>query len=158
QRLEVLDDAAKILASYEGDSLASKLARPGTAPGFDQPRRIGGGMTAVAYLWISVEGAAPSGLRHRVTMSIPSAASGALRVVESVPGRPGAPAIVVGPPARGRGWVARWISNESFHRRGLIAVNGQAQIAQRFAIDWNRYDAKGVEQAGDAADNTTYSV
>src|SRR5262249_44218642 len=35
---------------------------------------------------------------------------------------------------------------------------GKAVIAQRFAIDWNRYDEKGVEQHGDESDNTTYSV
>jgi murein DD-endopeptidase MepM/ murein hydrolase activator NlpD len=156
--LEVQDDAGRTLASYDGDTLAAILARPGTPPGLEKPRRIGGGMTAVAYLWIVVDGPAPRSLRHRATLTLPSARSGAARVVESGPFPIGPSAVTIGPPARGRGWVARWISNESFHRRGLFPVDGRAQIAQRFAIDWNRYDDKGIEQNGDPSQNDTYSV
>jgi murein DD-endopeptidase MepM/ murein hydrolase activator NlpD len=158
RRLDVLDDGGRTLASYEGDALGSLLARPGAAPGLEEPRRIAGGMTAVAYLWIVLDGTAPAALRHRVSLSLPASGSGALRTVESGPSPVGPQAIAIGPPARGRGWVARWISNASFHRRGLFPVDGRAQIAQRFAIDWNRYDDRGVEQDGDASNNETYSV
>jgi murein DD-endopeptidase MepM/ murein hydrolase activator NlpD len=158
QRLDVLDEGGRQLASYEGDALAGILARPGASAGQDQPRRIPAGTSAVAYLWLVVDGTSPRALRHRVSLSLPAAGAGALRVVESGPVAVGAPAIVIGPPARGRGWVARWISNESFHRRGLFPVDGRAQIAQRFAIDWNRYDEQGIEQSGDASHNDTYSV
>ena len=156
--LEVLDDTGRALASYEGDALAGMLARPGTTPGLDQPRRIAAGMSAVAYLWISIDGDPPRGLKHRATFALPSASSGARRVVESDAVAVGPPAPVIGPPTKGRGWVARWISNTSFHRRGMFPVDGRASIAQRFAIDWNRYDDQGIEQKGEAADNTTYSV
>ena len=115
-------------------------------------------MTAVAYLWISVDGEPPRGLRHRATFALPSASSAARRLVESDTVAVGPPALVIGPPTKGRGWVARWISNTSFHRRGMFPVDGRAWIAQRFAIDWNRYGDQGIEQTGDAADNATYSV
>ena len=158
KRLEVLDDAGRTLEAFEGAALAANLSRPGTPPSLEQPQRIGGGMVAVAYLWIEVDGPAPHALRHRASFSLPSASTGRERIVESQPTPIGAPCVAVGPPARGRGWVARWISNTSFHRRGLFPVDGQAQIAQRFAIDWNRYDDAGVEQSGDESDNATYSV
>lgn len=158
RRLEVLDETGRKLASFEGDDLAGLLGRPGTGPALVAPRRIGAGMTAIAYLWLSVDGAPPRTLRHRAAFSLPSAASGSERVVELPEVAVGAPAIVIGPPARGPGWVVRWISNTSFHRRGAFPVDGRAGIAQRFAIDWNRYDEKGVEQSGDESENATYSV
>ena len=156
--LDVLDETGRVLGSYEDDALAGILARPGAQPGLEQPRRIAAGMNAVAYLWLSVEGETPKSLRHRATFTIPSASSGARRVIHSDAIAVGPPAPLLGPPATGRGWVARWISNSSFHRRGLAPVDGRASIAQRFAIDWNRYDEQGVEQKGDASDNATYSV
>ena len=158
KRLDVLDDAGRTIATHEGADLESILTRPGTTPGLEQPRRIGGGMFAIAYLWIEVDGAPPRALRHRASFSLPSASSGVERIVESAPVPVGQSSVTVGPPARGRGWVARWVGNTSFHRRGLFPVDGRAQIAQRFAIDWNRYDDVGVEQAGDESQNATYSV
>jgi hypothetical protein len=158
KRLEVLDQGGRVLVAMEGDNLAARLSRPGMAPGLAEPRRIGGGMTAVVYLWIGVEsGATPTALRHRAVFSLPAAA-GAERILESSPVTVGPPAIVLGPPVRGRGWVARWISNDSFHRRALLTLDGRAVIAQRFAVDWNRYDDRGIEQRGDESQNATYSV
>jgi hypothetical protein len=157
KRLEVLDQSGRVLAVMEDHSLAALVSRPGTAPALAEPLRIAGGMTAVAYLWIGVEGATPTALRHRAIFSLPAAA-GAERILESSPVTVGPPAIVLGPPVRGRGWVARWISNDSFHRRALLTLDGRAVIAQRFAIDWNRYDDRGVEQSGDESQNATYSV
>jgi hypothetical protein len=158
QRLEVLDSEGASLATFEGDALQSMLTRPGSPPDLAQPRRIGGGMLAVAFLWLSIDGPAPKALRHRAAFTLPAASFGAERVVESGPVPVGAPAPVLGPPARGKGWVVRWISNTSFHRRGLFPVDGRAQIAQRFAIDWNRFDDEGVEQSGDESNNASYSV
>jgi len=42
------------------------------------------------------------------------------------------------------------------HRRAFIPVNGRAQIAQRFAIDWARLNADGKTFTGDAKDNKNY--
>jgi murein DD-endopeptidase MepM/ murein hydrolase activator NlpD len=156
-RLEVQDGSGRPLAAYEKDDLEALLSRPGLPPAQQTSRRIEAGGWAVAFLWIEVEGEAPRALRHRVLLSLPAAASGR-RVVESSAIPVEEPALVVGPPARGEGWVARWASNTSFHRRTLLPLDGRASISQRFAIDWNRYDGAGVEQQGDASQNRTYSV
>jgi len=158
KRLEVLDAQGASLATFEGDGLQSILARPGAPSDRAQPRRIGAGTSAVAFLWLAIDGPAPQALRHRAVFTLPAASFGAERVVEGGLVPVGAPAPVLGPPARGQGWVVRWLSNSSFHRRGFFPVDGRAQISQRFAIDWNRYDENGVEQSGDASDNATYSV
>ena len=157
KQLDVLDSQGRVLASYAGPTLAALLTRPGVA-GTDEPQRLAPGMRSVAFLWLSLDGAPPASLRHRAVFSIPASAGGADRAVESgaIAVRPAA--VVLGPPVRGGDWVARWISNESFHRRGLMAVDGGAQISQRFAIDWNRSTADGVEWTGKGDKNEQYSV
>ena len=103
---------------------ATSWRSPARRPVFEKPRRIGGGMTAVAYLWIVVDG---SGTARAASSRHPDPAVrtlGAARVVESGPLPVGAAAVTIGPPARGRGWVALLISNESQpHRRGLFPVD-----------------------------------
>ena len=52
--------------------------------------------------------------------------------------------IVIAPPLRGDGWRAgNGPGRDSGHRRALIAVEGAARIAQRFAIDWVRIGDDG---------------
>ena len=60
-------------------------------------------------------------------------------------------------PLRGDNWLAgNGPSNSSGHRRALIPVDGRAQIAQRFAIDWVRQNADGKTFTGDPKDNKNY--
>lgn len=100
----------------------------------------------------------PARIAHRAAFTIPASASGSERLVES-PGVAVRPSpIVIGPPVRGGSWVARWIGPTSFHRRGLMAVDGNAKISQRFAIDWNRFAADGREWRGEGKENADYSV
>jgi murein DD-endopeptidase MepM/ murein hydrolase activator NlpD len=157
KRLDVLDDDGHVLGSYLGADLEGLLIRPGAADG-QKPQRIAGGMQAVAFLWLPLDGAAPKRLHHRAVFGIPASAAGNDRIVEGTPVDVRTAPVVLGPPMRGGDWVARWISNESFHRRGLMAVDGSAAISQRFAIDWNRFAADGREWIGDGAKNEDYSV
>jgi murein DD-endopeptidase MepM/ murein hydrolase activator NlpD len=60
-------------------------------------------------------------------------------------------------PLRGDNWqAANGPSNTSGHRRALIPIDGHAQIAQRFAIDWVRMYADGRTFSGDPKDNKNY--
>jgi len=69
------------------------------------------------------------------------------------------PAIVIGPPLRGGGWVAlSGMSNTSLHRRTLVVVDGKARIAQRFATDWTRVGADGLAFRGDPSNNANWSA
>ncbi|HUI58436.1 MAG TPA: M23 family metallopeptidase [Bryobacteraceae bacterium] len=150
QRVEVLGDSAS-LVTLEGDALSHLLYRPG-APGQSDARTIGPGLRAVAFLWISLDTDAPvpARLRHRVTVGEQSVEGGATAVSTAKP-------IVLGPPLRGSDWFAtNGPSNYSLHRRALLPVNGQAHIAQRFAIDWVQVGPNASRFTGDAKDNKSY--
>jgi len=157
KRLDVLDGGGRELASYAGAELAALLTRPGLA-GLAAPQRIAGGTRAVAFLWLSVDGAAPATLRHRATFGIPASATAADRAVEGAVVAVRAAAPVLGPPVRGGDWIVRWTGNRSFHRRGLMAVDGGARISQRFAIDWNCVTREGREWSGAGDKNEQYTV
>jgi len=160
ERLDVLDVTTNIVATYEGNALQGILARPGvSAPDL---RIIGGGLRAVAFLDVVAPATAtlPRRLRHRLTFVpiTPPAGpkqsiieGGAVSVVKEPP-------VTLDPPVRGGGWVASHaLSNGSSHRRTLLAIDGRARIAQRFAIDWTRIGPDGQVFRGDPSRNQNWT-
>jgi murein DD-endopeptidase MepM/ murein hydrolase activator NlpD len=161
-RVEVYDDngSRTPIASYADAELNNLLSRPGTGRQLSDPRLIGAGMRAVAYLWLTFDGSAavPARLRHRLYFKIPNSSSGEERVEEGarIDVLKRGP-LVIGPPVRGQGWVARFNGSTSFHRRGLTVVNGQAVISQRFATDWGKYgDNWNYLRSGDGSKNSDF--
>jgi hypothetical protein len=60
-------------------------------------------------------------------------------------------------PLRGERWVAvNGPSNDVYHRRGLLAIGGRVQIAQRFAIDFLKEGADGKTHTGESKLNKSY--
>lgn len=161
-RIEVLDDrTSAVLASYGGDALEGILSRPGS-PGLPNRRVIAGGLRAVAFLDVRDPSAStlPAHIRHRATfLPITPANSSLQSIVEG--GRITVNRSVVtalGPPLEGSGWIAsHGLSNASSHRRTLLAIDGKARIAQRFAIDWTRVGADGQVFRGDPAKNANWT-
>ncbi|MBO0860186.1 MAG: M23 family metallopeptidase [Chloracidobacterium sp.] len=155
-RVNVLGDGDNPLASYEGKGLAALLARPGARSPADKAR-IGGGLRAVIYLWVTLEpgATAPTALRHRISVKVGDYPE-ELKVET--------PAVLIGrnpveisPPLRGGEWLAaNGPSNISSHRRSMIPIDGQAVIAQRFAIDWIQLREDGRSFAGDPKNNKNY--
>jgi hypothetical protein len=155
-RVEALGDSEKPLASYEGAELAALLARPGLPSTTDKPR-IGGGLRAVIYMWVTLEpgAATPAALRHRFGVKVGNYPE-ELKV-ETPAIAVGSKPIEISPPLRGSEWLAaNGPSNTSGHRRALIPINGQANIAQRFAIDWLQLREDGRSFTGDPKDNKNY--
>jgi hypothetical protein len=149
RRVEVFDAGgqASPLVRYEGADVQRRLGRPGLPNDTQNKARIGGGLRAVLFLWLTIEANAvmPRTLRHRLTFangdtadetSVEGARIGV--TVANVP--------VIGPPLRGDGWLAANgpadLSLE--HRRALIVVDGKARIAQRFATDWVKFGSDGL--------------
>jgi hypothetical protein len=69
-RVEVLAvSGATPLAQYEGTDLTARLARPGLPQTNQEKQRVGGGMRAIVYIWLTVDAptAVPVMLGHRVT-------------------------------------------------------------------------------------------
>jgi hypothetical protein len=66
------------------------------------------------------------------------------------------PLHVFGPPLTGPDWVARsGPSNDSYHRRGILVLDGTASIDRRYAIDWVRI-RNGTSFSGDEHNNRAY--
>jgi murein DD-endopeptidase MepM/ murein hydrolase activator NlpD len=175
-RIEVLADGGQVLANYEGTELTSRLLRPGLPRNNPEKQRLGGGMRAVLYIWVTFDGASevPATLRHRVVGSLtppppppaPAGASsgeapkpepievkgegGEVRVIQEPP-------LVISPPLRGGEWLAaNGPANASGHRQALVPVGGKTHIAQRFAIDWVQLREDGKTWTSDQLKNGNY--
>jgi len=155
-RLEVIGAGEKPLARYEGSELNAMLARPGAPPDVEKPK-IGAGLRAVVYMWLTLDAGAeiPTTIQHRFSVKVgdfPEELS-----LEATRVAVGQNPLVISPPLRGGEWLAgNGPSNTSGHRRALIPVAGQAHIAQRFAIDWVRLREEGRTFTGDPKDNKNY--
>jgi murein DD-endopeptidase MepM/ murein hydrolase activator NlpD len=161
-RVEVLgDENAAPLLRYEGDALGNNLARPGLPPDTPDKVRIGPGLRAIVFLWLSLDAGVdvPRQLRHRLFLA--SAAEPAEESsVEGPPvevrtGRP----LVISAPLRGGGWlVANGPGMPSVHRRALMIAEGKARIPHRFAIDWIKIGDDGKVFVGDPGDNANWAA
>jgi Peptidase family M23 len=65
---------------------------------------------------------------------------------------------VLGSPVGAGVWYASegCCSDDTHHRRGLVAVNGQLMVPQRFAIDWFKLDARHRAWVGNPHKLTSY--
>jgi len=137
-RLEVIGAGEKSLARYEGNELAAMLARPGAPPDVEKPK-VGAGLRAVIYVWLTLEAGAeiPTTLQHRLSVKVGDFPEEL--IIDCARIAVAQKSLVISAPLRGGEWLAaNGPSNTSGHRRALIPVAGQAHIAQRFAIDWAR--------------------
>jgi murein DD-endopeptidase MepM/ murein hydrolase activator NlpD len=156
--VEVLSDSGSTLFRVEASNLAANVYSPGNrqATGMDK-LNIGAGQMAVVYMWVTLESPSkvPSALEHKIAAKVgkyPDAIM--VRCARIAVDRDVA---VISPPLRGDNWVAgNGPANGSGHRRALIPIDGHAQIAQRFAIDWVRMNPDGNTFAGDEKNNKNY--
>lgn len=142
----VLDEKDRVLASFSGAALTSRLAQVGGGAG----ATTAPGMRSVVYLGFSLPaGALPRALSHRIEYR--TADSGPFVVEAGSVSIEQAKPPVLGAPLRGGPWAA--IHSPDWprgHRRVLYAVDGKARIPGRFAIDWVKLDESGHTAKGDA--------
>lgn len=154
------DQDAVVLAQYEGSELIERLARPAAPPRLSDKRRLGPGLRAVVFLWLTVDvrSSLPRGLLHRLTFSESDAPNSVVEtVVEGIRLKVTDGPLILGPPLMGGEWLAmNGPSNVSMHRRALIPVDGKARIAQRFAVDWVKLGPDGQTYSGDRSNNRSY--
>jgi murein DD-endopeptidase MepM/ murein hydrolase activator NlpD len=156
--IEVLSDAGTSLARMEKSDLVANTLVIGNyqAAGIDK-LNLAPGQMANVYIWITLENSAkvPAFLEHKIAVKMGKSAdeitSRGTRVAM------GRDVATISAPLRGDNWAAEnGPSNTSGHRRALIPIDGHAQIAQRFAIDWVRLNADGRTFSGDPKDNKNY--
>ena len=148
-KVEVLNGSAT-MATFEGAPLSAMIRQPGRVAADN--RSMPGGGRAIVFLWITLDAgaAAPTAIRHRLTVGSQVLDGGVVSVVATKP-------VVLGPPLRGADWLAaNGPGNESGHRRAMIPLNGHTAIAQRFAIDWVKVGPNGRTFDGDEKDNKKY--
>jgi len=160
--LEVLADTPKgePLARYEGEELGGLVTHPGAAQEPDDKTSIAPGTRAVVFLWIPIDPSSPvpSRIRHRLLFRAVNPGNMVVqRILEGAPLEIGEAGVTIGPPLRGEGWVARWNGNQSFHRRGLMAINGEMGIGQRFATDWDKYGPDWKSYRGEGTSNSDFA-
>jgi murein DD-endopeptidase len=150
-RLEVVSrPSGSVLATFEERDLPALLKQVGASP--KNLTTVEGGRRAVFFLFLTVPGHArlPEEVEHRLTVvsSVGEETINCGRV--AIRGTP----VVVGPPLRGEGWMAlEGPSNTTHHRRGLVPVDGNAHISQRFGTDWARFGVDGKPYSGDGLKN-----
>jgi hypothetical protein len=168
EQVEVRDARTeRVLLSLSGDALASRMQPVGGEPAGSPPEPttlLASSGSAVIWFDVVVRRKAglPDVLDHRVT-----AATLPLPGQESIPftsvvGRvPLAtrPPVKLGPPVRSGGiWGAGegCCDNDTHHRRGLLVVDGNEVVPQRFAVDWMRLDEQHRAWVGDPHQLSSY--
>ena len=161
--IEVLSDSGvtnswTTLSRIDASDLVANVYSPGNrqAAGMDK-LSIGAGQMSAVYMWVTLDSSAkvPTALEHRIGVKVgkyPDAIT-----VECAHVAVGRDVAVISAPLRGDNWVAaNGPANTSGHRRALIPIDGRAQIAQRFAIDWVRINPDGNTFVGDEKNNKNY--
>lgn len=153
-------DTGAVLAEWSGDALAAILRINGREPGVTLARSH----SAFVFLDLALppDAPVPKSLRHRISVTRLHQAPGGdehkgvpLDPAVRLPGRitfEGAPTpvndrrpVILEPPLRGPGWVALngCCAEVTSHRGSIMAFNGNAMIAERFAIDFLQIDGAG---------------
>jgi Peptidase family M23 len=135
------DRGAPLLASYEDQELAGRLARVGARPDSPDKRGISAGVQVVVFLWLDLGDAVsvPDLIRHRISYRVagPTTAKEIATIEAGIADvRHDSPAVLAAP-LQGGPWAALYDpSSVQGHRRALFAIDGRARIPARFAIDW----------------------
>jgi hypothetical protein len=167
KRVEVRDGKShRVLRSVDGPALSSRMnSIAGATTGVTPPDTTLLSPSGSAVVWLDVrvrrKAHLPDVLQHRVVASTrPPPGEQSLRFSSRI-GRVSLRArkpVELGPPARGGIWVADegCCDKDTHHRRGLLVVNGNEVVPQRFAIDWMRLDRKHRAWVGDPARLSSY--
>jgi murein DD-endopeptidase MepM/ murein hydrolase activator NlpD len=141
------DGAVSPLASYRDAGLANAIVQPAARTAPDK-RKIGAGMRAVVYVWIALDKghSVPHSLRHKLSVAFSRNEGKVEEATLDISGpevtQP-APIEIAAPFKPGLWFAGNGPSNMSVHRRALLVFDGQARIAQRFAIDWMKVNDDG---------------
>ncbi len=167
EQVEVRDAKThRVLLSLTGAGLSSRMNPVGGPPrGVTPPptTRIGPSGSAVIWLDVPVRRRAglPDVLEHRIVSSTHPLPGEESFPFTSLVGRvplAARPPMRLGPPVRSGIWGAGegCCDNDTHHRRGLLVVDGNQVVPQRFAIDWMRLDRQHRAWVGDPSRLSSY--
>ncbi|MFL5831540.1 MAG: M23 family metallopeptidase [Solirubrobacteraceae bacterium] len=167
QRVDVRDARThRVLLSLVAGALSSRMNSIAGAAGAATPAAptvLSPSGQAIVWLDVRVRRRPdlPRAMEHLVvSSSLPSPGTPSFQLsslVGRVSLRTPAP-VVLGPPVRGGIWVAAegCCDENTHHRRGLLVVDGNEVVSQRFAIDWIKVDRHHRAWVGDPARLSSY--
>jgi Peptidase family M23 len=161
-KVEAIDPAGKVLATMSGDALAKMTTRHSGSNNLWEP-----GQSGVVFMDVTLAPgeAVPASVAARMTITRQSDAGGkpgpfpagapipASATFTGAAAAVAAAARTIASPLRGGGWVSANGCCDAItsHRGAVIAVNGQQNAPERFAIDWVQIDKAGKMYSGDGA-------
>ena len=145
------------LAALGGEKLSAAMIRIGaptmmsgsSSSGSGNTRTLDPGGRNVVFLWIELAAnqSVPANLRHQLVFSSTPTGTDKPRdatLEDFVVPVNQDPALMLSPPFDGGIWLAgNGPANDSDHRRGLFAIDGQIYSPERFAIDWVKVGPNG---------------
>jgi len=147
------DTAGDSLAAYSVKQLADMLNPVGLhAAGSKGAVSVDPGERTILFLWIALEAnrEPPGYLHHRIVFTDARVGQASKSPVNEstledfpVPVRKEVPPRLGFPFVAGTWFAGDGPSNRSPHRRAVVALEGHARIAQRFAIDWIKIGPNG---------------
>jgi hypothetical protein len=167
QRVDVRNARThRVLLSLDGGALSSRMnsitgATTMTMPA--APTVLSPSGQGIVWLDVRVRRKAdlPNVLEHHVvSSSLPATGAPSFQIsslVGRVSLRTQAP-VVLGPPVRGGIWMAAegCCDEPTHHRRGLLVLDGNEVVSQRFAIDWIKLDRRHRGWVGSPARLSSY--
>jgi Peptidase family M23 len=167
QKIDVLpaSNPSHVLASYQGSILQSQLRTLGKTPVANADIEFDGARLFLVQLAFDQGTPIPQRFLHRITLlggavPAPTPQNPVTLQYTIAPIEVTKKVLVVGPPLKGKGWVAFNGCCEigGAHRAASQTVNGGIYFGQRFAIDWMRLDDKGRLLNGAEANLHSYAA
>jgi len=159
-KVEVFDasNPENVVMTLTDSALLRAVAQPARLESGVPRTQIAGGARAYVYLWIPVDASrTPRSLRHRLTVQAVGRDT-SVYVLEGTTIPVTRTAVAISPPVRGEWAAFNGPSNESGHRRLILALDGHVASGQRFAIDFLQVDSTGSSRrpGSDPLDNKSY--
>lgn len=151
-------DTGEPVATLGPDELASRVT-PGARRGHETAE-LSAYQFAVIFMHFAIAevDAIPTRLVHKIGAHFELIGGdmqmnvGATEVIAAAPP-------VLGPPLRGKGYVAADGCCDSIrHVRALLSLDGELFLAQRFAVDWEKIDENNTLVAGDTKILANYHI
>ena len=158
-RLEVIDPDSKATLAVLGPDELAKRVTPGASRGHET-RDLAAYQFVVIFLHVTLPEKAkvPTRITHEITAHFGVIKADATLVLGEAAVVASAP-VVLGPPLRGKGYVAADGCCDSIrHVRALLSVDGKFHLSQRFAIDWEQIDGKNTIFTGDPKVAANYHI
>jgi murein DD-endopeptidase len=159
KKLEVFADAdrSQAIKTIADAALSAIMTEAGTINGAKDSPTIGAAKRAVIFLWIELgpDQGTPASLSHRMVFvaGVPTEGSAPTETtLDDFPVAVSQDAVpLLSPPFAGGVWVAGdGPSNDSGHRRSILAIDGHIYSPERFAIDWVKVGPNGDSHDGTA--------